>query len=291
MLPLFDVPRDPDFVPWVTRLLIVVNVVVALVTLPLAFYDTAPLPGGAPTTQLQVLFETWGFRATAPGLSTTFTSLFLHGDIVHVLGNMLFLGAYAPNVEQRMGRVGFVALYLTAGVLATLLFALVSLGNPAPLIGASGAISGVLGAYLALFPRNRMHVLLVVVPVLLPAWFVLACYVLLDNLVPLLVQQTTVVAHSAHLGGFFVGALLGIGLRVVDPRGLATNTPSRPARDPLSAVDVMIQQGMLLDAHRRLQELARGEGPTASGARERLQALRSTPAFQSAARLLDVPLE
>ena len=168
VLPISDSPRDPAHRPWATLVLIAANVAVGAVTLPLAYVawePASPLPGVPEGAQLDQLFwvaYTFGARPSAPSLTTTLTAMFLHAGVLHLAGNMLYLWIYGPNVERRLGSVPFVLLYVTAGLLGTLLFTLVSLGSPRPSIGASGAISGVLGAYLVFFPVNTIRVLLYV---------------------------------------------------------------------------------------------------------------------------------
>ena len=151
-----------------------------------------------------------------------FTSMFLHGGWAHILGNMLFLWIFGGRLEDRLGRIGFLLLYLVGGLAAA---AGQTLENPAstePMIGASGAISAVLGAYLVLFPRARIQslvflgffyqLLLVPAALLLGYWFVLQ---VIDGLVSLgSTDLTGGVAVFAHIAGFLTGALLVLPLRV-----------------------------------------------------------------------------
>jgi len=151
-----------------------------------------------------------GFKPGDPSLVDLFASLFLHAGWLHLLGNMLFLWIFGDNVEHRVGRLGYALLYLGTGAAATLFFTLFRLGSMVPLVGASGAISGVLGAYFLWFPRNRVRVLVwlfVFIDVIrLPARWVLGFYLLVDNLVPFLFDAGAGgVAHGAHIGGFLAG--------------------------------------------------------------------------------------
>lgn len=141
------------------------------------------------------------------------TSQFLHGDILHLVFNMLFLWVFGNNVEDRLGRGRFVPFFLICGILAGLAQTLVDPGSAVPLIGASGAISGILGAYLVLFPRVRVWTVvvpLVFLPFKLPAWIWLAIYFALQFV--FLGGSSTAgadgVAYMAHIGGFIAGALL-----------------------------------------------------------------------------------
>lgn len=140
------------------------------------------------------------------------TAMFLHGGWLHLLGNMLFLWVFGNNVEDRLGRLKYLGFYLLCGYAATYGFSLFDPGSTQPLIGASGAIAGVLGAYLVLFPRARVLSLLTFLfflPVRLPAWVVLGGWFLLQYLY---FQGAGVgeggVAYGAHVIGFVAGAVL-----------------------------------------------------------------------------------
>ena len=151
-----------------------------------------------------------------------FTSMFLHGGWAHILGNMLFLWIFGGRVEDRMGRVRFLLFYLVGGVAAGLGQTLENPTSTDPMIGASGAISAVLGAYLVLYPRARIQSLvflgffyqLIAVPaaILLGYWFVLQ---VIDGLASLGgTDLTGGVAVYAHIAGFVAGALLALPLRL-----------------------------------------------------------------------------
>jgi membrane associated rhomboid family serine protease len=142
-----------------------------------------------------------------------FTSQFLHADVLHIVFNMLFLWVFGNNVEDRLGRLRFIPFFLICGALAGLAQALVDPGSAIPLIGASGAISGVLGAYLVLYPRIRIWTVVLpffFLPFKLPAWVWLAIYFGLQFVY--LGDSATSggggVAYMAHIGGFVAGALL-----------------------------------------------------------------------------------
>ena len=156
--------------------------------------------------------------------------MFLHGGWLHLLGNLLFLYVFGNNVEDRLGRVRFLAFYLGCGYAATYGFSAAFGGSDQPLVGASGAIAGVLGAYLVLFPRARVWSLLTFfffLPVRLPAWLVLASWFVLQYLYTrgAGLSEATGTAYLAHVIGFLVGAALVWRLRgsgrprpVADPR-------------------------------------------------------------------------
>jgi membrane associated rhomboid family serine protease len=234
ILPLGDEP-NPRGTPLVTYALIAANVAVyVFLTLPLGATPPDPndpllreylqavaphLPRGVSVQQ--ILRETsaydlfvfrHGFRPVDPGLATLFTSMFLHAGFLHLFGNMLFLWIYGDNVEHRLGPPRYLLWYLATGVAATALQTAFSLRSPLPMIGASGAISGVLGFYFILFPHNRVRLLFMIFPFFMnvftvPARLVLGAYLLLDNLLPFLVARGEGggVAHGAHIGGFLAG--------------------------------------------------------------------------------------
>src|SRR3989441_5037563 len=152
----------------------------------------------------------------APHWWTVLTSMFMHGGWFHVLGNMWFLWIFGNNVEDSMGHGRFVVFYLVCGVLAALAQIFSSPGSPVPMIGASGAISGVMGAYVVLYPRVRVHMLVWlgfwVTTIAVPAYVMLFYWAFLQLLgsLPALGQSTEQggVAFLAHLGGFAAGAAL-----------------------------------------------------------------------------------
>jgi len=154
-----------------------------------------------------------GYKPGAPQLADLFSSMFLHGGLMHLIGNMLFLWIFGDNVEYRLGRLLYLVVYLGTGVAATVAFSLVAGGSLVPLVGASGAISGVLGLYFLMFPRNRVKTFVFFFPFifnvfLIPVRWVLGFYVIIDNLLPFLVGADEGVAYGAHLGGFLAGLLV-----------------------------------------------------------------------------------
>lgn len=147
-----------------------------------------------------------------PAWMTVFTSMFLHGGWMHLIGNMLYLWIFADNVEDRLGHGRFVVFYLLCGIAAALAQALPDPQSQIPMIGASGAISGVLGAYLLLYPRARVLVLIPLGPlsqlVRLPALLVLGLWFGLQLLSEMFAPPGAGVAFRAHIGGFVAGLLL-----------------------------------------------------------------------------------
>ncbi|MFF7971041.1 rhomboid family intramembrane serine protease [Streptomyces sp. NPDC007905] len=172
-----------------------------------------------------------------PALSV-FTAMFLHGSWLHLLGNMLFLLIFGNNVEDRMGHIRYFLFYVVCGFAAGYGFALLNDGSGDPLIGASGAIAGVLGAYLVLYPRARVWVLvpfLVFLPLRLPAWLVLGFWFALQAVYSSGhgVSGAGTVAYAAHVVGFVTGMLLAWPLKPgtpppPEPRHLLFGRQARP---------------------------------------------------------------
>jgi membrane associated rhomboid family serine protease len=150
--------------------------------------------------------------ALIPPTATVFTSMFLHGGWLHLIGNMLYLWIFADNIEDSMGHGRFIVFYLLCGIAAALAQALPAPGSEIPMVGASGAISGVLGAYLILHPRAHV---LVLVPLgffsqitRLPAVLVLGLWFLLQLISEIGAPLGAGVAFRAHIGGFIAGMAL-----------------------------------------------------------------------------------
>jgi membrane associated rhomboid family serine protease len=149
---------------------------------------------------------------------TLLTSMFMHGGFAHIFGNMLFLWIFGDNVEYAIGRIKYLGFYLTAGVIASLAQIYLDPNSVIPTLGASGAISGVLGAYLVMFPRNKVIVIIFrFIPYTVPAivaigmWAVLQFINGFGSIVTS--QQTGGVAYMAHVGGFIAGVLAGLAFK------------------------------------------------------------------------------
>jgi membrane associated rhomboid family serine protease len=148
-----------------------------------------------------------------PGYATPFTAMFLHADWLHLLGNMLFLWIFGNNVEHAMGHIRYLAFFLSCGIAALFAQALADPHSAYPIIGASGAISGVLGAYLVLFPRAKV-LTLVLLPFFVTTLRIPAMALLLVWFAAQLLSAAAVaggdagVAFRAHIGGFVAGVLL-----------------------------------------------------------------------------------
>ncbi len=151
-----------------------------------------------------------------PAYATLITSMFLHGGWMHLIGNMLYLWIFGNNIEDVMGHRRFLVFYLLCGILAALSHAFTATDSPVPMVGASGAISGILGAYILLFPRAQVLVLIplgfFVRLMYVPAGFVLGFWFLLQLISGSVSPgQGGGIAWFAHIGGFVVGmALIGL---------------------------------------------------------------------------------
>jgi membrane associated rhomboid family serine protease len=266
-IPIGDTP-NPEETPWATYALIALNMLVwLLICRPATFEGVDPFDPQvlkylatmrqatgqsvpallADLSAYDVLTFHYGFRPAHPTLTGLFTSLFLHAGWLHVLGNMLFLWIFGDNVEARLGPKKFIVLYLGAGVAATLFYGLARANSPLPLIGASGAVSGILGTYFVWFPHNRVRVvmtLLIFIQIIhVPARIVLGFYLLIENVVPFLFSGTGSTAYGAHIGGFIAGATFALGHTHHQVTGswgnmsdwLATarrHSPPKPPSDP-----------------------------------------------------------
>jgi membrane associated rhomboid family serine protease len=289
-LPLSDAP-NPRGVPWVTYLLIAASVgVYLLVSLPLSLQRPSPddpalreylqvmAPRLPAEVSVQALFQQTsrydlfvfehGYRPGAPSIADLFASMFLHGGLLHLLGNMLFLWIYGDNVEYRLGRLGYLVAYLGTGVAATLFFALFASGSQVPMVGASGAISGVLGFYFLWFPRNVVRVYVFLFPLMMDvvevsARIVLGFYLVVDNLLPFLMNRGGAgggVAHGAHIGGFVAGLGAAFVLDRMNllgrPREYRDRRPAAPLREAPEApaptrLDALVHQGRFAEAAQR----------------------------------------
>jgi rhomboid family protein len=212
VMPIGDDDSDRRSFPVVTISLIVLNVLVFFLQLaqgadlerfvmkwsvvPLEYSQRTDLAHGIPV----------------PFWSTLFSSMFMHGGWLHLFGNMLYLWIFGDNVEDAIGRARFLIFYLICGVAAAFAQILIEPHSQIPSLGASGAIAGVLAAYLVLFPHRRVRVLLMRTITYMPAivviglWFLLQLFSGIGQVVQ--TEQTGGVAYAAHVGGFVAGFLL-----------------------------------------------------------------------------------
>jgi len=242
-------------IPWVTLTLIVVNVIVFL------FLQPAALQGGGSDRDnlssrqnltVEKFTAHWGVipcelqqhKALSDGATCTgeqlgvprptepklvllslLTYMFIHGSILHLAGNMLFLWVFGAAVEDRLTPVPYLLLYLATGVLAAFGHAAFHWHDAVPVLGASGAIAGVMGAYLVFRPRGRVLSVVLWTVVYVPAWLLLGLFFVTQFLTP----DSDGVAWEAHVAGMVAGAVLALGLARIFPDPFAPPPPP-PAR-------------------------------------------------------------
>jgi len=202
--------------PFINYALVAANILVFLYQATLtdrAQVSLANVYGTVPTHYAHLLAGRGNLEAAIIPL---FTSMFLHGGLLHLLGNMLFLWIFGDNVEDFFGHVGYLVFYLFCGVVSGLTHIAFNLHSPIPAVGASGAISGVLGAYLLLYPRNRILTLILFFVVPLPAFIILGYWFLLQfaaGISSFGAAATGGVAWWAHIGGFIAGFVITLAVR------------------------------------------------------------------------------
>ena len=193
---------------------------------PEAKLPVVNLPGGFILVNIESPIPTW---------ATIFSSMFIHGGLFHFAGNMMFLWVFGGNIEDRLGHVRYLLFYLGTGVVATLSHLVIDPHSQTPLVGASGAIAGVMGAYLLLYPYNRIRALVIFyfitvielkAMMFLGIWFFLQ---VLNSFGALGLSSAVNVAFMAHVGGFLGGAAIVGGYKLLAGEPI---WPSRRRRDP-----------------------------------------------------------
>ena len=216
MIPIND--ENPTYsTPIVVYVLIAINVIVFLYEMSLGsgldgfFQLYAVIP-----QQLSASFNGTPPDQPVPELATLITSQFLHGGLLHIAGNMLFLWTFGDNIEHDLGHVKFLFFYLLCGVLAGLTHWFFGMQSIAPTVGASGAIAGVMGAYLVKYPKAKivtfLPLFIIWTTVRIPAVFFLGFWFVqqaISSVASLGIQEASGVAYWAHAGGFIFGAILG----------------------------------------------------------------------------------
>ena len=223
MIPLRDLtPRQRT--PFVAWTLVLVNVAVFVYQYFVLDSDQAQMAflASFAAVPANVGAAVLGQESLVGGLMPLVTSMFLHGGFMHLLGNMWFLWIFGDNVEDELGHARFLLFYLACGVLATLAHFAAEPSSTVPLVGASGAIAGVMGAYLMRFPRSRVIVLLPLLvfwtTVQLPAFVMLLYWFAIQVLNGAAASSGAGVAWWAHAGGFAIGAALALYLTRGRPR-------------------------------------------------------------------------
>lgn len=249
LLPIGDDNSDRTITPYINYILIAVNVLVFFFFQgfggDLAFtyaFSTVPaeiITGTDIVTQSYVEVDpNTGMSFQVPGLQPTpvpvyftlITSMFMHGGWAHLGGNMLYLAIFGDNIENRLGHFRYLIFYFVCGIIASLshVFSTVMLhqNSLVPSLGASGAISGVLGAYLLLFPGRKVHAFLLWFIISIPAVLALGVWIafqVISGLGMLGGEESGGVAYAAHIGGFIAGFLL---IKIFDP--VKTKAVSEP---------------------------------------------------------------
>lgn len=210
MLPVGDENSPRRSFPFMTYLLIGINLVVFFLEL----------------SRGNTFIERWAFVPSqfindpSGNFLTIFSAMFLHAGGFHLFSNMLYLWIFGDNVEDRFGHLRYLFFYILSGVASTLAFLFFSLGSDVPLVGASGAIAGVLAAYFLMFPKRNVRVLMGLWLIPMPAWLVIGIWFILQlfNGVASIdsATQTGGVAYIAHVGGFVAGFVLTLVFRKKD---------------------------------------------------------------------------
>ena len=220
-IPLRDISRRPVHRPVVTISIIVINVVVFLLE----------LAGGEPFVAQWAVIP--ANIVAGQHWITILTAMFMHGGWMHIIGNMVFLWAFGPEIEDAMGPIRYLAFYLLGGFIASIAQIAAMSGSTVPNLGASGAIAAVMGAFLITYPRDKIRTLLLlgwfitvtVIPasVLIGIWFLIQLFSQVGSVVA--AQSGGGVAYMAHVGGFIFGAI--VARLFEDPRRIAAQNVSR----------------------------------------------------------------
>ena len=214
-LPLPSTPStQKSFKPRAVQFLIVTNILVFACQF-YALYQGVSLVDISGAIPSQIVYR-YSFLPPLPNLvdKTLFTSLFLHdvhilqGGFIHIIGNMLYLSAFGPTLENMIGSFKFLLFYLLCGVLATLCYAMIYYNSNLPLIGASGAIAGVMGAHFIACPKARVRCLLFIYIISVPAIVLLLPWIVIQVVNVYCSFQGESIAWVAHVGGFGVGMFL-----------------------------------------------------------------------------------
>jgi membrane associated rhomboid family serine protease len=210
MIPLKDI-NPSRTAPFVNIALIVTNLLVFCYQVTLPTYAFKAFVFNYATIPARIPWLLAGHGSAQVVLEPLFTSMFLHGGLMHLLGNMLFLHIFGDNVEDYLGHIGYLLFYLFCGVGSGLVHVLFNLHSTIPAIGASGAISGVMGAYIYLFPRAQVLTFFFIFLIPIPAFFILGYWFVFqffEALSGIGGDPAGGVAVWAHVGGFVIGLLI-----------------------------------------------------------------------------------
>jgi len=199
MFPIGDDNSGRRTVPVVTFALIAINILFFFVE----------LSGGEPFIVQWSVVPRRLIANPGSDFPTVFTSMFMHAGWLHLLGNMLYLWIFGDNVEDNFGHIKFLIFYLLCGIAATFAQLVFSVGSNVPNLGASGAIAGVLGAYILMFPKGQVRVMMGAGVIPLPALVVIGFWIVLQFISGVgSIANTSGVAYMAHIGGFLAGVVL-----------------------------------------------------------------------------------
>ena len=226
MFPIGDDNSEITITPFVNYLFIGINILVFVLLQQIGSNDSfsyafslvprevttgIDLTGVIPVTNSagQVLGEIQHYQTPLPVYFNFLSSMFMHGDIMHIFGNMLFLFIFGDNLENLLGHIRFAAFYIVCGIAAALAQVVMDTNSAIPMLGASGAISGILGGYLVLFPQRQVRAIIFNFLTTVPAFVALGLWIgyqlLLGFLTP---SGQGGVAYAAHIGGFVAGVVL-----------------------------------------------------------------------------------
>jgi len=225
MFPLGDDNSDRVITPYVNYILIAINILVFVFLQGLGGNDAfsyafslvpKEVTTGIDITGVQIVRDSLGntgqvqhYATPLPVYFNFISSMFMHGDFMHILGNMLFLWVFGDNIENLLGHVRYVIFYLVCGVAAALAQVVLGPDSIIPMLGASGAISGVLGGYILLFPTRRVRALLFNIFTTVPAYVALGLWIGMQLLQGYFAPAGQGgVAYAAHIGGFIAGLVL-----------------------------------------------------------------------------------
>lgn len=233
IFPIGDDNTDRTTTPYINYILIGINIFVFVLLQGLGSnheftyaFSTVPeeiITGEDVVTENETVRDPeTGERFIMPGLQETpvlvyltlFTSMFMHGGIMHIFGNMLYLWIFGDNLEHALGHIRYLIFYLVCGVLASIAHVITSVATDSnlliPSLGASGAISGVLGGYILLFPKRQVRAIFLRSVITIPAFAALGIWIVFQLISGFLSagQEGGGVAYGAHIGGFFAGLIL-----------------------------------------------------------------------------------
>ena len=225
MFPISDDNSDRTITPYVNYIFIGINILVFVLLQQIGSNDSfsyayslvpKEITDGVDITGVQIVRDSLGNTGEVPHYATPLpvyfnflSSMFMHGSIMHIFGNMLFLWVFGDNLENMLGHIRFAAFYIVCGIAAALAQIMMDTDSIIPMLGASGAISGVLGGYLLLFPTRRVRALIFNFLTEVPAFIALGLWIVYQIVSGYLTPAGTGgVAYAAHIGGFIAGLVL-----------------------------------------------------------------------------------